>query len=187
MVITTILIWLGLRTWGCNSKLSIVCPHFTLLFTLQERSLLLFVRNNPSLRQIGSNFQKSHSIFGSKFHTGSLFVSLMVHEAMNGLGHSYTMHSNTHTHISACLARKATFSWYRSLTPRQVQYLWVAAAFYSLSLTKMISISGTLPVNPAAQHITSAAITVSPTGCQRDELPGCHWEIANKIGFLSQG
>lgn len=157
-------------------------------FWNHRRSLLLFVRNNPSLRQIGSIFRSpTPYLVQSKFHTGSLFVSLMVHEAMNGLGQSYTMHSYTHIHISACFARKATFSWCRSLAPRQVQYSWVAAAFYSLSVTKMITISGTLPVNPVAQHITSAAITVSPTGCHRDELPGCCWEIANKIRFLSQG
>ncbi|KAK9515823.1 hypothetical protein VZT92_026432 [Zoarces viviparus] len=51
----------------------------------------------------------------------------------------------------------------------------------------MISISGTLPVNPAAPHITSAAIAVSPVGCRCDEPPGCHPQMANELGFLSEG
>lgn len=90
-----------------------------------------------------------------------------------------------HSHTTTCLARKATFSRCRSLARRQVQYLWVAAAFYCLSLTKKISISGTLPVNPAALHITYTAIAVSPAGCHRDEPSGCHRETANKLGFLA--
>lgn len=87
--------------------------------------------------------------------------------------------SLTNTHTPTCLARKATISQCRSLAPRQVQYLWVGAAFYRLSLTKMISISGTLSVNPAALQITSAVITDSPAGC--------HCVVANKLRFPSQG
>lgn len=102
-----------------------------------------------------------------------LSVGLWSIKCQNALIHAYT-------HISVCLGRKATFSLCRSLAPRQVQYLWVTASFYSLSLRNMLSISSTLPVNPAAQHISSAAITVSPAGCHCDELPGCHWDMAIK-------
>lgn len=77
--------------------------------------------------------------------------------------HAYT-HSHTRTHAAGFL-RKAAISRCRSLASGQVQYLWVAAAFYHLSLTKVINVSGPAPVNPTTLHIMSAAVTVGPAGC----------------------
>lgn len=76
--------------------------------------------------------------------------------------YAHTPHARTH---AAGFLRKAAISRCRSLASGQVQYLWVAAAFYHLSLTKVINVSGPVPVNPTTLHIMSAAVTVGPAGC----------------------